>query len=186
MWTAVADANIPTNLGVVLSTNITRVAHSSGKFYGRVLLPSGSPLGTGMIRVGDTFFVHGNSSGAALNYDNPRAIVSSVNDIAGTFDYELKADPVTATITSQEVYLRTRFKMAILSGVKAGKTANSGSVFFQLVSGGFLFNPTSLYPIKITAGNSFVLEARDGHEFELSNIYFSTDTNADGITAAYF
>lgn len=185
-WVNTASViNTPTNLGEIVATNISTVAHASGRYYGRILFPSATTIGTGIVRVGDRLRIVSNGSGNNLRYDNPSALIVATDSVAGTADYEISGNTV-GTISSQQIYCNLNFYTVILAGVKSGKTPNTGNVFVQLVSEDFMSNPSTLYPIKVTPGSTVTIEIPEGGIGKLTNIWMNVDTANDGLVATFF
>lgn len=87
------------------------------------------------------------------------------------------------TITQITATADTFFQRATIIGVKSFSgagvpTANVGNVYFG--------KGNTQLPDEIIPGTGIVLEAREGTKFDLSDFYFVTLNNADGILVTYW
>lgn len=171
-WITAGTSGVSTNLSTL--DNVTmQYELINGKHYGYFGVTS--PLAIiGYIQPGDIISV---TNAAWTAYNCTRKPVSHVNKATGAVYFEI--DVVDGTETGCTVYLHLPFNKVIISGTKAGNTANTGSIYIGVIPLGFHTIGALNFPVKITAGASYTIDIPDGAQCDLSQLVMNVDTNAD-------
>lgn len=158
---------------------------SGGKFYARIEFNDNKIISSGAVRVGDYVRVSSGSFAAGSPYPQERVRIARVNAAASTAEYEIPVDGAS-TVTSPDIFLLTRGSRFFLSGIKSGKTENTGNIYAGVFGDGYRAGPMLVYPFKITPGQTFILEAPAGSSISLDNIHLNSATSGDGLVITYF